>query len=183
MNLPPPQVGSNSLFQLGRFGELPEVPVYESHRGPGSTDDVDFWTRREPREAVHCHLNYVVPDTEKWEQCAAYFIDKHPATAAFVKNAGLGFAIPYFHNGQSHDYEPDFIVRLTTESTQPLRHVIVETKGYDPLRDVKRAAAERWVAAVNTDGRYGRWQFALVNEPTRVVGLLDGASASNQDLS
>jgi type III restriction enzyme len=160
-------------------GEVPEVPVYESHRGPGSTDDVDFWTRREPREAVHCHLNYIVPDTERWEQSAAYYIDKHPATAAFVKNAGLGFAIPYFHNGQSHDYEPDFIVRLTTESTQPLRHVIVETKGYDPLRDVKRAAAERWVAAVNTDGRYGYWQYALVNDPARVVGLLDGASVGN----
>ncbi len=27
-----------------------------------------------------------------------------------MKNAGLGFAIPYLHNGQSHDYMPDFIV-------------------------------------------------------------------------
>jgi len=23
----------------------------------------------------------------------------------FVKNAGLGFAIPYLHNGQMHDYD------------------------------------------------------------------------------
>lgn len=30
------------------------------------------------------------------------------------------------------------------------------TKGYDPLEDVKRAAAERWVAAVNADGAYGQ---------------------------
>ena len=49
---------------------------------------------------MHSHLNYVVADTAKWEQSAAYYIDKHPAVAAFVKNAGLGFAIPYFHNGQ-----------------------------------------------------------------------------------
>ena len=96
-------------------GEAPEVPRYESSRGPGSTADVDFWTSREPREIVSSHVNYVVPDTQKWEQSAAYYIDKHPATAAFVKNAGLGFAIPYLHNGQMHDYMPDFIIRLKTE--------------------------------------------------------------------
>jgi type III restriction enzyme len=44
-------------------GETPEIPRYEASRGPGSTEEVDFWTNREPREVVHCHLNYVVPDT------------------------------------------------------------------------------------------------------------------------
>ena len=156
-------------------GEVPEVPIYETHRGPGTTDDVDFWTRREPREAVHCHLNYMVPDTEKWEQSAAYYIDTHPATEAFVKNANLGFAISYFYNGQAHDYEPDFIVRLKIAAGQGPHHMILETKGYDPLRDVKAAAATRWVEAVNADGRYGHWQYAVVNKPENVVGVLDAA--------
>jgi hypothetical protein len=35
-------------------------------------------------------------------------------------------------------------------------HVILETKGFDPLEEVKRAAAERWVAAVNADGNCGK---------------------------
>jgi type III restriction enzyme len=60
-------------------------------------------------------------------------------------NSGLGFAIPYLHNGQMHDYIPDFIIRLKTD---PAVHLILETKGYDPLEDVKRAAAERWVASM-----------------------------------
>ena len=30
---------------------------------------------------------------------------KHDTVDAFVKNAGLGFAIPYLHNGQMHDYD------------------------------------------------------------------------------
>ena len=107
---------------------------------------MDFWTSREPREVVKCHLNYVVPDTQKWEQAAAYYIDSHAAVDAFVKNSGLGFAIPYLHNGQMHDYMPDFIIRLKTE---PPVHLILETKGYDPLEEVKKAAAERWVDAVN----------------------------------
>jgi type III restriction enzyme len=96
-------------------------------RGPASTAEVDFWTSREPREVVHSHVNYVVPNTQKWEQSAAYLIDTHPAVDAFVKNAGLGFAIPYLHKGQVHDYMPDFVVRLKTD---PATHLILETKGF-----------------------------------------------------
>ena len=120
-------------------GEAPEIPRYESNRGPGSTAEVDFWTSREPKEVIRSHVNYVVPDTLRWEQSAAYYIDRHPAVEAFVKNAGLGFAIPYLHNGQMHDYVPDFIIRLRTD---PPVHLILETKGFDPLEEVKRAAAE-----------------------------------------
>jgi len=147
-------------------GETPEIPRYESSRGPGSTGEVDFWTSREPREVKKSHLNYVVPDTQKWEQAAAYYIDTHPAVDAFAKNSGLGFAIPYLHNGQMHDYVPDFIIRLKTD---PLVHLILEIKGYDPLEEVKRAAAERWVAAVNSDGAHGRWAYTLVKKTTDVA--------------
>jgi type III restriction enzyme len=157
-------------------GEAAEVPRYEASRGPGSTAEVDFWTSREPREVLNSHVNYIVPETQRWEQSAAYFIDKHPATAALVKNAGLGFAIPYLHNGQMHDYMPDFIIRLKTE---PTIHLILETKGYDPLEDVKRGAAERWVAAVNADGTYGTWRYALVRRPTEVSGVLSGIVRNN----
>jgi type III restriction enzyme len=139
-------------------GEAPEVPLYETHRGPGSTAEVDFWTSRDVREVTRSHLNYVVADTKKWEQQAAYYIDRHELVDAFVKNAGLGFAIPYLHNGQMHDYVPDFLIRLKTD---PPIHVILETKGYDPLAELKTAAARRWVNAVNADGRYGRWEYKL----------------------
>ena len=67
-------------------------------------------------------------------------------------------AVPYVHNGQPHDYLPDFIIRLKTPEPN---YLILETKGYDPLRDVKKAAAERWIAAVNADRRYGHWQYAM----------------------
>jgi hypothetical protein len=73
-------------------GETPEEPRYEASRGPGSTAEVDYWTSREPREVIHSHVNYLVPDTQRWEQSAGYFIDTHSAVGAFVKNAGLGFA-------------------------------------------------------------------------------------------
>ena len=85
-----------------------ELPRYEARRGPGSNAEVDFWTSRDVREVERSHVNYVVADTAKWEQSATYVIDTHSAVEAFVKNAGLGFAIPYLHNGQLHDYMPDF---------------------------------------------------------------------------
>jgi len=153
-------------------GEVPEVPVYEAHRPCGSTEDVDFWTSKDVRECIHSHLNYVVADTKRWEQSAAYYIDKHPTTAAFVKNEALGFAISYFHNGQQHDYLPDFIIRLKTEESQPQRHLILEVKGFDELRDVKRAAAERWINAVNADGTYGHWRYAIAMRPEDVDKIL-----------
>jgi len=78
-------------------GEAPEIPHYETSRGPGSTAEVDFWTSREVREVVHSHVNYVVADTKQREQSAAYFIDTSELVDAFVKNAGLGFAIPYLY--------------------------------------------------------------------------------------
>lgn len=158
-------------------GEAPELPKYERHRGPGSTDDVDFFTSRDVREVLHCHLNYVVADTKKWEQAAAYFIDTHPAVDAFVKNEGLGFAIPYFHNGQNHDYMPDFVLRLKS-ADEETNYLILETKGFDPLAEVKRAAAVRWAKAVDTDGRYGHWKYAMAKNPNEVGPAIEAASRS-----
>ena len=151
-------------------GEAPEIPRIETSRGPGSTADVDFWTTREVREVVKSHVNYVVADTRKWEQTAAYYIDTHPKVRAFAKNAGLGFAIPYLHNGQMHDYQPDFIVSLNAKSE---RFLIMETKGYDPLEEVKKAAAHRWCAAVNALGQYGHWSYELIRKPEQAKSVLD----------
>lgn len=157
-------------------GEAPIVPIYETRRGPGSTGEVDFWTSREVREVVRSHLNYVVADTKKWEESAAYFIDTSDWVDAFVKNAGLGFAIPYFHNGEAHDYVPDFIVRLKTE---PPMHLILEVKGYDELQEIKAQAARKWVEAVNADRTYGRWAYVVAKKPADVKQLISDA---NQNL-
>lgn len=102
----------------------------------------------------------------------AYFIDKDEFVDAFVKNAGLGLAIPYLHNGQMHDYAPDFIVRL--KGDQQL-NVILETKGYDPLKDVKKQAAERWASAVNADGRFGIWRYQLIENIADIPAKLQKA--------
>lgn len=156
-------------------GEAPEVPRYETRRGPGSTADVDFWTVREVREVVKSHVNFVVADTGAWEQTAAYLLDRDPRILAFVKNAGLGFAIPYLHNGAPHDYLPDFLLRLAGPKKS---HLILEVKGWDPLEQVKREAAERWVKAVNADAKHGSWTYGIAHKPEEVINIIGSAMAS-----
>jgi type III restriction enzyme len=148
-------------------GEAPEIPRYETGREPGSTIDVDFWTAKPVAEVTRSHVNYVVADTRSWEQSAAYYIDTNDSVVAFVKNQGLGLGIPYLHNGESHEYIPDFVIRLTNGI-----QLILETKGYDPLEDVKTQAARRWVDAVNADGAYGEWRYEIVHEMATVADVI-----------
>jgi len=51
--------------------------------------------------------------------------------------------------------------------------LILETKGYDLLAQVKAQAAQRWVAAVNADGQYGRWHYAVAHKPEEVRQRLE----------
>lgn len=110
-----------------------------------------------------------VPDTQKFEQSAAWHLDGHPRVFSFAKNEGMGFGIPYLHNDEFHDYLPDFLIRLEDEE----RYLILETKGYDESKEIKRSAAKRWVAAVNADGKHGRWQYVMVSKIEEINLLLD----------
>lgn len=87
-----------------------------------------------------------------------------------MKNSGSALQFPAFTTGKCHDSVPDFIIRLVGESE---RSVILETKGYDPVKEVKADAARRWVNAVNASGQFGRWDYAVCRKPTEVVSILD----------
>ena len=126
---------------------------------------MEYATRKEPYAVIKSHVNYVVPDSP-WERTAAYALDSHPAVHSFVKNSGLGFAIPYLHSGTGHDYMPDFIVRLIGATEQ---FVIFETKGFDERLDEKASAAARWIQAVNRDGRFGKWSYGLLRDRARIA--------------
>ncbi len=162
-------------------GESAELPRLEGLKPEGSTADVDFWTSKEVRATKRSHVNYIVGDSG-WEAQAAQRLDHHPSVIAYVKNAGLGFTIPYMHNGEMHDFVPDFIVRLAASGTDPV-NLILETKGYDPLREIKEAAAVRWTAAVNADGRFGQWRFRMANSVADVTYFLDEDNSADRSPS
>jgi len=66
---------------------------------------------------------------------------------------------------------PDFTVRLKTD---PVVHLILETKGYDPVEQVKSEAAQRWVNAVSADGTFGRWAYRIARRPEEARRVIDG---------
>ncbi|MBI2555055.1 MAG: hypothetical protein HYV92_11735 [Candidatus Rokubacteria bacterium] len=136
---------------------------------------MDFWTSKPVRECQRSHLNYVVMDTERWEQSAAFYLDTDAQVITFVKNFNLGFPIPYTHSGEAKEYLPDFLARLGKDGDE-VGALILEIKGYDPLSAIKEAAARRWVAAVNAEGSYGRWIYRLVKLPTDVPGAVRSAA-------
>jgi type III restriction enzyme len=155
--------------------ESPELPRYEAHRGAGSTRDVDFWTSKPVRESERSPLNFVVLDTERWEQTTAFYLDTDARVVAFVKNFNLGFAIPYSQQGVAREYLPDFLVRLRVGARE-VGTLVLETKGYDPLTEAKIAGARRWVAAVNADGAHGRWAYRLVKTPADTPAAVRSAA-------
>ena len=70
---------------------------------------------------------------------------------------------------------PDFVIRLANGV-----HLILETKGYDPLEDVKAQAARRWVDAVNADGAYGEWRYEIVHDMAGIHGRIDAFSRDSR---
>ncbi len=62
---------------------------------------------------------------------------------------------------------PDFLIRLQSEGKE-VSTLILETKGYDPLEEVKSAAAQRWVHSVNADWQYGQWAYRIVHKVTDI---------------
>jgi type III restriction enzyme len=64
-----------------------------------------------------------------------------------------------------HDYVPDFLIRL---KDLPNTTIILETKGFDPLAEVKASAAARWVSAVNAEGSYGLWRYEMARNVSSV---------------
>jgi type III restriction enzyme len=152
-------------------GEAPELPEIDRDR-PCASAEISVFTSKEAREVIHSHVNLVVHDTMTWEQSATYHLDKHPVVRAFIKNHGLNFAIPYLHNGQPREYVPDFVVRLDLPGEE---YLIAELKGADRdgLTEVKRQAAERWCAAVNATGEFGRWRYLLAFNVGELVAGLD----------
>jgi type III restriction enzyme len=92
----------------------------------------------------------------------------------------LGFTIPYVYEGRSHEYVPDFLVRLVPRSEDDeVRTLIVEVSGSQkspgPTKAKAETARDQWCAAVNNWGEYGRWGYVEVHDPWKEWYRLDEA--------
>jgi type III restriction enzyme len=119
-----------------------------------------------------CHLNFMVADTDSWEQRTALALEDMPEVKSYVKNHNLGFTIPYTIDGDQRDYTPDFIAKIDDgHGPDDLLNLIVEVSGPDKRdKAAKVATADTlWVPAINNHGAFGRWAFIEIRDPSNTA--------------
>ena len=133
-----------------------------------STGDMRPWRTGKPYGPTKkSHINYCVYDSA-WESSEAFELDRNETVAAWVKNDHLGFEVLYVHKGVVKKYRPDFLVRMNSDKV-----LVLETKGQQTDQDnSKYHAMKDWIDAVNEDGRFGLWQFAVSNKPADIKDIL-----------
>lgn len=148
-------------------------PILKRYDSEGSTDYVEFNTTRPvyQTDPDKCHINYVVADTETWEQKVAHSLENMNEVEAYVKNDHLGFAIPYTIKGQEKRYYPDFIVRIDDgHGKEDLLNLIIEVTGQRKEDKAAKVETARtlWVPAVNNFKKFGRWVFLEILDPWNI---------------
>lgn len=160
------------------------LPLIRRFDPIGSTDEVHFVSRKVVMDPppTKSHLNHVVLDGlrgNSWEEGLAKLLEDDDRVAAYVKNERLGFTIPYVYEGRTHDYVPDFLVRLVTEPGGVERTLIIEVSGSrkspGPTAAKADTARNQWCAAVNNWGECGRWGYVEVRNPASDMALLNDA--------
>ncbi|MBI4556692.1 MAG: restriction endonuclease subunit R, partial [Candidatus Hydrogenedentes bacterium] len=151
-------------------GEKRIKPIFKPYDTLGSTRHVAFDTSRPVflTDPGRCHINYVVADTDSWEQKMAQTLEDMPEVKSYVKNHNLGFIIPYTVDGEERSYTPDFIVRIE-DGRRPddLLNLIIEVTGAARKDKEAKVATARnlWVPAVNNHAAFGRWDFIEITDP------------------
>jgi len=150
------------------------LPVLDPYRPVGSTNGIFFQTSLYCVAATKSHVSHVACHSKVWERDIAVKLEQNPRVESYVRNYKLGFSVPYDWAGQTHPYEPDFIVRLRRDDGS-LLNIVLEVKGMTDNRDrAKEAGARRWVDAVNNWGKLGAWDYVIVEELARLETVLDG---------
>ena len=149
-------------------------PVFNYYNKFGSTQHVNGNTAKPVYQTKKSHVNYVVADTESWEQITAKTLEELPQVDSYVKNAFLGFAIPYVKDGKGHQYFPDFIARVKSDH-DPLitKNLIIEISGMNKDKAEKKWYIEnRWLPAVNAvreNNEYPEWHFIEIANDIRDI--------------
>jgi len=137
------------------------APVFDRDHPIRATGEMRTWYTGKPCERTKkSHINVCVYDST-WEASDAFVLDDNEHVSAWAKNDHLGFEILYVYRGVVHKYRPDFLVRLANGDM-----LVLETKGQDKEQDhVKRRYLDEWIQAVNAQGGFGCWGWAVTRQP------------------
>jgi len=165
------------IFNAIRFENTQQlVPVFNKEKPLKSTSDMVTWYSTRPAELTnHSHISHVVLDST-WEGSEAFQIDADKSVLAWVKNDHLGFVINYVFRGVFHKFYPDFLIKLSNG-----KMLILEVKGKDDQQQrTKRDFLNEWIKAMNSDGRFGKWAWAVSFRTSDIKDILRKQSESQE---
>jgi len=150
-------------------------PMLRRFDPTGSTQDVSFLTHKATVETQKSEVSHVTldgKDGNTWEQILALECELNSDVEAYVKNEHLGFTIPYIHQGRTHSYVPDFLLRLKRRDDDDVdRTLVVEVSGGqkspEPTKVKALTARDSWCVAVNNHNGFGRWGYVEINDHDR----------------
>ena len=144
------------------------VPIFDKEMPIKSTGKMVTWYTSKPCELTNkSHISHVVYDST-WEASESYELENNDAIISWAKNDHLGFVISYLYKGVVHSYYPDFLIKLSNGKT-----LVLEVKGIDDEKNrTKRAALKEWIDAVNSDGRFGKWEYDVSFRPSDIKDII-----------
>ena len=140
--------------------------------------DYEGTTLRSQLNAAACHSEF--------ERKVAALLDKVEGINAWVRNYRLGWTIPWYDpiHHRWHEYEPDFVARVPTESGQQA-HLVIEVKGRHNIRsDEKARAAIEWCRRLSLRAIpdfEGPWAYAMLDDDSVMEVELRKAIARLRD--
>lgn len=153
------------------------------HQPVSDTDDVDFETTLEHiHAATNSELSHAACHS-RLELLTAEALDAAPRVLRWARNFGLGWTLPYHHEGVWRRYEPDFVATLAA-ADGGLLNLIVECKG---VMDPKAEAAalwttEHWIPCVAANGWFVRQDSPRVCKLLALVRQRQGFSKVQADI-
>lgn len=157
------------LFNAIRFENTEEaVAIFDKEVPIKSTSKMMTWYTSRPCELTKkSHISHVVLDST-WEASESFELDRNKDVISWAKNDHLWFVINYVYRGVIHKYFPDFLIKLSNGKT-----LVLEIKGRDDQQNkTKRGYLDEWVNAVNGDGRFGKWCWAVSFRTSDIKDLI-----------
>ena len=144
------------------------VPIFDKEIPIKSTGKMATWYTSRPCELANkSHISHVVYDSA-WEASESYELENNDVVVSWAKNDHLGFVISYLYKGVVHSFYPDFLIMLTNG-----KMLVLEVKGVDDEKNrTKRAALKEWIDAVNSDGRFGKWESDVSFRPSDIKDII-----------
>ncbi|MCP5498110.1 MAG: DEAD/DEAH box helicase family protein [Leptospiraceae bacterium] len=149
------------------------MPVFNHYNKFGSTIYVHGNTIKKVYPTKKSHINFVVADTNSWEQIAAKTLEEMDEVTTYVKNSFLGFEIPYVDAyGGDKMYVPDFIAKVKIPSGG-IANLVIEITGFNKEKEHKvNYVINRWLPAVNNVREkydYDEWHFIEIANDIRDI--------------